>query len=252
MTTLTYQPEAQPEFTEDEMDSLRKGEEMQAAENAALAGKFQSAEELEKAYLELQSKFSQQQGEQGEEQPQEQQQDQVEESDLSFLDTLWNEAQNEYSEDTLEQLGNMDAADVAQMYLEYRNNIEEDGPVELSPENISNLYNVVGGQEEYTNMVRWASSELDPSEIELYDGVMNGGDPAACFFAVQALAFRYSETQGWQGSDFFTGKAATSQVESFRSQQEVVQAMSDPRYDVDPAYRQDVMAKLERSSNLMY
>ena len=43
-----------------------------------------------------------------------------------------------------------------------------------------------------------------------------------------------------------TGKAARTQ-DGFRSQAEVVQAMSDPRYDRDEAYRQDVYDKLERS-----
>ena len=33
----------------------------------------------------------------------------------------------------------------------------------------------------------------------------------------------------------------------FRSQAEVVAAMQDPRYDRDPAYRQDVFNKLGRS-----
>jgi hypothetical protein len=44
-----------------------------------------------------------------------------------------------------------------------------------------------------------------------------------------------------------TGKAPTSQVQGFRSQAELVRAMSDPRYDSDPAYRADVAAKLEIS-----
>ena len=251
MTTLTYQPEQQPEFSEEELNSIQVGEQMAQEQDRALAGKFESAEELEKAYLELQSKFSSQQGE-TEEQPQEQESQEEEGTDISFLDTLWEEAQSEYSDETLEQLGNMDAADIAQMYLEYRNNQSEETSQELSSENVDSLYEIVGGQDEYNNMVRWASSELDPSEIELYDGVMNAGDPAACFFAVQALAYRYSEMQGWQGSDFLSGKSAPTTVDAFRSQQEVVQAMSDPRYDNDPAYRQDVMNKLERSSDLMY
>ena len=34
----------------------------------------------------------------------------------------------------------------------------------------------------------------------------------------------------------------------FGSQAEVVEAMSDPRYDRDPAFRQQVMKKLERSN----
>jgi hypothetical protein len=251
MTTLTYQPEQQPEFSEEELDSIQVGEQLSQEQDRALAGKFESAEELEKAYLELQNKFSSQQPVETEEQPQQEYQEE-EGSDLSFLDTLWEEAQSEYSEETLEQLGNMDAADVAQMYLEYRNSQGEETTQELSPNDVENLYGIVGGQDEYNNMVRWAGSELDPSEVELYDGVMNSGNPAACFFAVQALAYRWSEVQGWQGSDFLSGNAAPTAVDSFRSQAEVVQAMSDPRYDNDPAYRQDVMNKLERSADLMY
>ena len=45
-----------------------------------------------------------------------------------------------------------------------------------------------------------------------------------------------------------TGKTPSSGSQStYRSQAEVVRAMGDPRYDNDPAYRQDVMEKLERS-----
>ena len=45
-----------------------------------------------------------------------------------------------------------------------------------------------------------------------------------------------------------TGTAPTQKGDTFRSQAEVVKAMSDDRYDKDPAYRQDIMNKLERSN----
>ena len=48
--------QGQPEFNEDELDSLRRGEEAMA-EQEMLAGKFKDAEELEKAYIELQKKL---------------------------------------------------------------------------------------------------------------------------------------------------------------------------------------------------
>ena len=56
----------------------------------------------------------------------------------------------------------------------------------------------------------------------------------------------YDEANGREGV-MLTGKAVADKVDIFRSQAEVVAAMSDPRYDRDPAYRQDVFAKLERS-----
>ena len=45
-----------------------------------------------------------------------------------------------------------------------------------------------------------------------------------------------------------TGKAPATKGDVFRSQAEVVKAMSDDRYDKDPAYRNDIMKKLERSN----
>ena len=59
MAQLTYDPSPadQPEFSEEEQDSLRVGEELQQQQNQMLAGKFESAEQLEKAYLELQQKM---------------------------------------------------------------------------------------------------------------------------------------------------------------------------------------------------
>ena len=64
--------------------------------------------------------------------------------------------------------------------------------------------------------------------------------------ALQALYYRYTDAVGVEG-DMIQGKAAAP-VDGFRSQQEVVRAMSDERYENDPAYRKDVYDKLERSN----
>ena len=45
----------------------------------------------------------------------------------------------------------------------------------------------------------------------------------------------------------YTGKAPVTPKDVYRSQAELVAAMNDKRYDNDPAYRQDVIEKLERS-----
>ena len=44
-----------------------------------------------------------------------------------------------------------------------------------------------------------------------------------------------------------SGKPPKTSGDVFRSQPELVAAMNDPRYDRDPAYRQDVIEKLDRS-----
>ena len=59
MTTLTYDSsESAPgELNAEEQDSLAVGEQMLEAEQQLLAGKYENAEQLEKAYIELQKKL---------------------------------------------------------------------------------------------------------------------------------------------------------------------------------------------------
>ena len=136
------------------------------------------------------------------------------------------------------------------MYLEYRNGVEQNSQTqqtaEFSDADISNLHATAGGEKEYQAMIGWAKDNLSEQEIEMYDAVMERGDAQSAFFAIQALRYRYSDSVGSDGQ-MLTGKAATDTKDVFRSQAELVQAMSDPRYDNDPAYRSDILSKLDRS-----
>jgi len=249
MATLTYDPtEAQEgEFSAEELDSLQVGQALEEQQQQLLAGKFKDAEDLEQAYIELQRKLGNREADTTEEEPQPTEEEVQEEVDVDFLDRLWQESQAEYSQETIEALQKMDPTDLAQMYLEYRSQVEEGGAVEtITAEDVNNLQGLVGGQEQYGQMMAWAQESLSEQEISMYDAVMDKGDPLACYFAVNALAFRFQEAQGYDGQ-MLTGKAPSSQVQGFRSQAELVRAMSDPRYDNDPAYRADVAAKLEMS-----
>ena len=82
-------------------------------------------------------------------------------------------------------------------------------------------------------------------EIEAYDQVVDAGNPAQINLALQALYYRYTDAMGQDGN-LIQGKPAAAQS-TFRSQQELIEAMNDSRYDNDPAYRQDVLNKLDRS-----
>ena len=65
--------------------------------------------------------------------------------------------------------------------------------------------------------------------------------------AIAGLKAEYERANGYEG-EMLTGRAAQQPADVFRSQAEVVAAMSDARYDRDPAYRNDVFDKLERSN----
>ena len=116
----------------------------------------------------------------------------------------------------------------------------------LSKEQADHLMEMVGGEKAYKSMLEWAGSNFSKDEIEMYDGIMNEGNPSAVFFAVQALQARYNDGVGSDGQTL-TGRGAENTDDSFKSQAELVAAMSDPRYDRDPAYRADLMRRLENS-----
>lgn len=229
------------ELNADEQDSLQVGEQMEQEQEQRLAGKYKNAQELEAAYLELQKKLGDQPTEEASEETEE------ESSTESLLDQLWEQAQSEqYDDETLQQIAKADPNELAQMYLEYRNKAESNDQPQMTEEYANSLRDAVGGTDQYNEMLGWAGQNLTNEEIESYDAIMDKGDPAATYWAVQALSYRYRDANGVEG-DLVQGKSPGTGG-AFRSQAEVVQAMSDPRYDNDPAYRQDVMRKLERSN----
>ena len=100
--------------------------------------------------------------------------------------------------------------------------------------------------------VLWRSAENLPQDcVEAFDNLVENGDPRAIRLAVAGLRAEYDRSNGVDG-ELLTGKAPEQTVDVFRSQAEVVRAMSDPRYDDDPAYRQDVFNKLDRSNNVQW
>ena len=239
----------------EEQDSLQVGEQMQQAQDNLLAGKYKNAEELEKGYLELQQKLNTKQEEPAQEEEVEEEESTAEEAEANILDQLWEEAGTEegYTQESLEKLRKMSVDELAQMHLEYRDSVTKEQPQDkdFSEADIKELKGVVGGEENYANMIQWAQGALNEQEIKMFDAVMAKGDPLGAFFAVRALGYAYNDAVGYDGK-MVQGKPPKQSSDQFRSQQEVVRAMADPRYDEDPAYRMDVMEKLERSPNVNF
>ena len=250
MATLTYDPaETQEgEFTEQEQESIKVGEALEEQQNQLLAGKFKDAEDLEKGYIELQKKLGEPKEEVKEEPTEEVEKEEVKEedkeTDSDFLNRLWDEAQTEFTDATMKELSKMDPKDLANMHLKYRS---ENQQSQITDKQVEQLKEVAGGEKDYSAMMDWAKESLHKREIDMFDSVMEKGDPTACYFAIQSLKYRYDDASGVEG-EMLTGKAPTNKGDVFRSQAEVVRAMSDSKYENDPAYRQDVFNKLERSN----
>ena len=246
-------------LTAEEQDSLKVGEELVAEQEGLLAGKYKNAEELESAYLSLQKKLGQQEEEvdyeSSDEGYEEEEGSDEEVTDETPAVSLINEASEEYyandgtlSEETIERFSEMSSTDLVNAYLEIQANNPQapQQAVELSEAQVNSVQNAAGGEANYNRIIEWAASNLDNRSIDAFDNVVDSGNPAAINIAFQGLQSRYNEANGYEGR-MLQGKPADSRGEVYRSQAELVAAMSDPRYDSDPAYRADVVQRLEQS-----
>ena len=273
--TITYDPSNDPQAIAEaearDGENLAVGEDMQREQSELLAGKYKDAEELERAYIELQKKMGE--GESPEPQS-------TSESDANtynddgavnyttvkerYGDELgdifeaseidpWKMADTFNEKGTLDEVQFKDLEDAGiprhavESYLSglYGNTWGNQAEV-LSERDVAEMMDMAGGKANYNAMTDWAAANLDPEDIKAFDEVTNTGNKAAVRFAVKALMGQYEDAQG-RTPDLVTGKNAR-QGETYRSMAEVVRDMESPRYEKDEAYRFDVMRKLERSN----
>jgi len=256
MAELTYDPTPadQPEFNQAEQEALAIGEAAAREEQAQYAGKFKDAEELEKAYIELQKKLGE--SDEPEETEGLQRQEETTEEEVSPAADLITSASQMYAEkgeltpEVLEQFNSMSSADLVNAYMEMQGNLPTAPSPDLSESEVNVIKNSVGGEDNYNNLMQWASGNMDQADVAAFDSIVDKGDARAIRLAVAGLKAQYEAMNGFEG-EMVSGKAPRQVNDVFRSQAEVVAAMQDPRYDRDPAYRNDVFEKLERS-NIQY
>ena len=239
------------DLSTEEKDSLLIGEDMERQQETLLAGKYKDAAELETAYKELEKKL----GEKSEpvsEEPEsktEPEEEAPKDKEQNILDQLWDEgSNNKLTKETFDKLKGMDPVEVAKMAMQQRSNTQAaPQSKEFTDQDVQQIHGLVGGSDNYNNMMSWANQNVPEQEVNMYDAVMELGNPQAAYFAVQALALKYQDQSGKDGQ-MITGKAPKSTADVFNSQAELIKAMEDDRYNDDPAYRQEIQAKLERSN----
>ena len=244
----------------DALEQYRRSE-LEANDHTQYAGKFKSAEDLEKAYLELQKKLgSKKEGEVEDDSTQDETvepEPETEQSPVSKRVDFLKEASDEYysndnelKPETIQKLKEMPSEELIEAYLELQKNNPVAKAQPLSDDAAKTIVDSVGGQNAYNDTLAWAADNLKPEEVAAYDNVVNSGNKDAIFFAVQALNQRFKDSVGFEGQQI-SGRAPKTTIKGFRSNAELANAISDPRYRNDPAYRYDIEQKLAASGDLM-
>ena len=268
----------QENLTAEEQDSLQVGEQMAEQQGELPAGKYKNAEDLEKAYVELQKKLGDKDGVSQE--GQETQEVETEESDDPQLykedgSVNYESVSRDYGEtlSTLFKEKNVDPYSIADHFYKNNGQISQEMHDQLTgagiakeavdaylagraqdmgmnsqiaQTDINSIYQSVGGEQKYKTLMNWASQNLSQDSINSFDNLVNTGDANSIQLAVNGLVAQYQNDNGYEGR-MLTGKAAKTNTDVYQSQAQLVEAMADPRYDRDPAYREAVREKLDRS-----
>ena len=214
-----------------------------------LPEKFESAEDLAKAYGELESKMgagAEQEEQQVEEQEQE---EKPEQSENEFTETqkLISDASKQYYENGGEIPDETyEALEKAGINRELVERFKA-GQEALEEGEISQIKGAAG--DEYDAMSDWAGKNLDDDEFSAFNEVVNNGTVQQAKLAVKGLYARYKSEVGATGPKLVTGGTTGSSTMPFNSMQEVSRFMQDPKYKSgDKAYHAELDRRLAASN----
>ena len=200
-----------------------------------LPEKFKNAEDLAKAYSELEKKQS------VPEEPNTQQM-RADAEASEGMDKFYNEYQEQGSltEKSYEELNKMglDKSLVDNFIA---------GQEAIANNDVQTIHNTVGGADNYNKLIEYAKTNLNDAEQNAFNETLETGSIEQVKFAVQGIASR-AGINSEQPQTMIDGDTIGSVSDTFESSAQVISAMNDPRYANDPAYRKKVEDKIARST----
>lgn len=274
---ITFTENETPALSPENQEMLQAMQQPPDGEGGELlAGKYKSVEDLEKAYKELQSKLGSKttepaadgdvDTEEGEDEEEQEEEDKpagnarelygdaigsrLEEANIDFssMSDRWSQSgkleDGDYTQ--LEQAGfTRDMVDAYLAGLSYK--AEQDS--QLTVKEITAIKQEYGGDEAYAAMIQWAATNLPKEETEAFNQVVNTQPLNVAKLAIAGLHAKYVAAEGREPK-LISGRPASKSSDKFESTAQLVEAMKDPRYAADPAYRKKIETKLARSSIL--
>ena len=191
-----------------------------------LLGKFNSVDDLAKAYSELEKKLSS--GEAPEAPAKA-------DADLSIS-----------KEEPSDEADGMDALLEAGTISQADYDVWKAGQDAQAASFNNEVFSAAGGEEAYNDLIGWAADNLSEAEIDTFNDLLSSGNVSAVKLAVSGLAAQRGSNSPQEPSRNIAGGIAP-EADVFDNWAQVQAAMSDPRYYKDAAYNAEVVAKIGRS-----
>lgn len=120
------------------------------------------------------------------------------------------------------------------------------GQEAIVQQSVSDIFSTVGGQENYQQMLEWASDNLTDNELNAFNSTVDRLDDAARL-AVTGLYARFLNSEG-MAPRLMYGDASVDTAPRYESLAQLTEAMRNPKYSSDPAYRAEVQKRLANSN----
>ena len=223
--TATQQPEAvAPEVIAEQEEAAKieaaRAElaEEEATQSGLILGKYESTDDLAAAYQNLQREY-----------------------------TRLKDGSPDQSEPAPES--------VAEPAAESEPEAEADPGNTIDPERLATLtqsiHEQAGGKDKFDRLTAWAKVNCSSDQINAYNEALNTGDQYIILNALKGIQYDYMMGNGFEPK-LTGGRAPAQDVQGFRSRFEVQQAMDNPRYQQDEAFRKDVERRIAVSPNDLF
>ena len=235
--------EADPKEGKETIEEQLKVDEESAEEERPewLDEKFESPEEMAKAYKALQQKMSKPKADKKESAKAEEAS--APEATTGAIDA----ARNEFAEAGELSDKTFDALQDAGLPREF---VEQyiAGQQALSVQQAATIQESIGGAGNYEAMAEWASENLADGDLDAFNSIVEGQSVEQARVAVKGLYAQF-QAAGGKGPSLVQGSTSgDAGVKPFGSTAQVTEAMRDPRYASDPAYREQVEKRMSVSS----
>jgi|DEB0MinimDraft_6_1074348.scaffolds.fasta_scaffold00079_10 hypothetical protein len=207
-----------------------------------LPQKFKTPEDMARSYAELEKKLG------SNKQQQEEAVEQATQESATNMDGLISSAETEFlenggelSDSTYEQFEKMGVprAVVDQV---------RDMRVAQAEQTRQQIINEFGGQESVDAMSTFAARNYDDGMIERLNGMLASNDLATVRMAMNQIRSDFQAQAPAQDPTRRVSGRSLPAIEGFRSQAEIIEAINDPRYRNDNAYREDVERRIGMSN----
>jgi|TARA_R110002073_G_scaffold278917_1_gene442683 hypothetical protein len=235
--------EADPKEGKETIEEQLKVDEVPEEERPEwLDEKFDNPEDMAKAYKELQKKMSEPKADKKAAKKS------VEEPAGAEVTTgAIESARNEFSESGELSDSTFDALEAAGLPRAF---VEQyiNGQEAMSIQQASSIQESIGGAGNYEAMAEWASENMADGDLDAFNAIVEGPSVEQARITVKGMYAQF-QAAGGKGPALVQGSTSgDSGVKPFGSTAQVTEAMRDPRYASDPAYRENVEKRMSVSS----